>query len=1202
MKNFLLNFRLTKGKQCGMCGIKLGLMLALILSIFNPSDVFAQEKSVTINMTNISMETLFREIQRQTGHGFVFNYDQMADVPKISVAAENRPLNDLLKEVLGSRFTYKIDGNIIVVTLAPKPQTAKQQSAFSISGVIKDRKGSLLIGASVSVDGSTVGTVTDLEGEFKLNVPKDGTIVVAFVGMKTKLMKLTSDSPLTIIMDEDVQSVENVVITGYQKIDRRQLTSAVTSLKVSDVLYPGAMSIDKMLEGRIPDMVMMTNSGEVGVVPKMRIRGTSTLIGNREPLWVLDGIVMRDPVRIDPNELNDPDFVNRVGNAIAGVNPQDIERIDVLKDASATALYGVKAANGVIVITTKKGKVGRPVVTYSMDASFKTRPRYTDNQINLMNSQERIQFSKDLVANHHKYPSDASMLGYEGLITQFYNKQITEQQFLSGVNKMEAMNTDWFDILMKDAFSTQHTVSISGGSETIQAYSSVGYSVDNDVIKGSDNQRYTATLNLNANFTKKLSLSFGLNGDFSTRTYPQGDINPVDYAYNTSRAIPAFNEDGTDFFYKKNHVANLFYNYNLNNELANSHSTQASTGLSFNTNLNYTITDYLSATALFGYSTSNTELEDYWGDKTYYASTLRYSEFGMAPPTGEESESLMPYGGELKKDYTRDNSYTLRLQVDFNKYFGKDEMHNINASVGYEVSSARYSGFQNTERGYYKDRGKQFSSGIKLDDFPKYKAWMQDNVPMLTDNLSNVLSVFATASYSFKSLFTVNVNTRFDGSNQFGNRSNEKILPVWSASGVYNISNHDWFYNNIVNSLSLKASYGYQGNMLDGQSPTMIIKKLPLDPHYNEYASEVVVYPNPGLNWERTSSFNVGLDFALFQNALIVNSSFYYKHTADAFMHRNIASVNGQTEYVINSGDIYNTGYSIELSASPVVTRDFRWSLSTSFSKIFNTMNTLPGTESVELKDFLNGTVLAKGHPVSSFYSYKFIGLNPINGGPMFDDMEDVSEKLEGKSKYDVYSSVLEYSGNREPSISGGFFTSFRYNDFSLGFNFVYAIGAKTRLFKLYNNSKFEFNPTENINKEFTNRWQKPGDEQFTNVPGLIDGNSPEFIRYSSHWSLSNSDHMPIIANSAWDMYNYGNQRVVSGNYLKCNNISLSYSIPSEKLERIFISGVTVNASVNNVFIISSPELKGQTPMQGGFTEVRLSERPTFALGLTVSF
>ena len=339
---------------------------------------------------------------------------------------------------------------------------------------------------------------------------------------------------------------------------------------MEDLNIPGVSSIDQMLQGQIPDLIFMSNSGEVGVVPKLRIRGTSTLIGNREPLWVLDGIVMQDPVDVPASDLNDPDYINRIGNAIAGINPQDIERIDVLKDAAATALYGTRAANGVIVVTTKKGRIGRPIVNYNLTTTFRQRPSYNDRAINVMNSRERMQFSRELVAQHYPFPDDINMVGYEGLLNQLYNHELTDEQFEKEVERLSVINTDWFDLLTKNSVSHSHTISISGGSSEATYYASIGYTRDNDVVWDSNNERYTATMKMNTNLTSWFNASLNVNGNVSTRQYYQQELSPMDYAYKTTRALPAYDENGEYFYFQKRKWGTIspeYYRYNIIYEL-----------------------------------------------------------------------------------------------------------------------------------------------------------------------------------------------------------------------------------------------------------------------------------------------------------------------------------------------------------------------------------------------------------------------------------------------------------------------------------------------------------------------------------------------------------------------------------------------------------------------------------------------------------
>ncbi len=1161
----------------------------------------AQNQTINLVRNNVLLSHILAEIEQLTDYTFVYNSEDVAQV-YASIRAHRQSVREALASCLkGTGLAYVIEDKLVILRKEPIAEVPQTTKPITVEGIVTDNSGPLP-GVTIVIKGTGLGVTSDVKGKFRLELPDTRmTLIFSFIGMKTKEVVYKGEKVLQVTMEPNAMEIEEVVVTGYQVIDKKKLTSAVTSVKAEDIMVPGTMSIDQMLQGQVPDLIFQTNSGEVGVVPKIRIRGTSTLIGNREPLWVVDGIIVQDLVPIQPEELNDPDYVNRIGNAIAGLNPKDIDRIDVLKDASATALYGVKAANGVIVITTKKGQIGRPIVSYDFSATYRRRPRYTDRHIHLMNSQERVNFSKELIEKHHIYSTDVNLLGYEGLVDKLYKKEMGYDEFSRQVHELEKMNTDWFALLTKDVFSHQHTVSISGGNEDIRYYSSIGYAIDNDVIPGNKFERYTAALNLDASLMKNLTLSFNLNANVGNRRYNSDAVNPIDYAYTTSRAIPAFDKEGKYLYYKKLYSYQQSYNFNILNELENGYSLQDNAGIMLTTNLRYRLANWLNIQGIFSYSTSNTEQERLNGEQTWYAACLRKSDYGVLAPKGQEGGSEMPFGGELSKDYTRANSYTARLQLDVSKYFGHDDRHNIAANIGYEVSSGKYNGYSRLERGYYPDRGKQFTS-VELDDYPDYKKWLQGNLARISDNLTNMLSAYFSVSYSYRNYFTLNANTRIDGSNKFGSRSNEKLLPVWSVSGSYNISEHAHMDNRWISNLALRLSYGHQGNMLSGQSPEMIIKKLPFNSHYGELESNVSIYPNPNLRWERTSSFNSGLDFALFNNAIQVNVSYFLKHTEDAFMNKRIASVNGQKEYVINSGTINNSGWSIDATISPVSTEAFRWTLSASYSKIYNSMETLPGADQYELADFLDGNALTKGHAISTFWSYRYIGLNPNNGGPVFDDMRDRKHQLVGKSKYDTYTMVLVPSGQRDPKAQGSITNTFRYKSFRLGMTLNYSLGSKIRLFSLYSDG-LNFDPERNVNYELVNRWQHTGDECCTDIPNIINGSDPESLAYLEHWSLREQENgIQILAQNAWDMYDNSDLRVVSGNYLKCSNLSLSYDIPMEKLEKTGISRLTATLSTTNLFDISSKKLKSQTPLQSGFADTKLSERPTWSLSLSVSF
>lgn len=1105
-------------------------------------------------------------------------------------------------------------GSVGQITHPQPEQSADVKHVAVITGIVTDTHGDPLPGASVwEKKNPRAATATGVYGVFSLPAKGRSSVKleISYIGMKKAEVTWTGDR-VVVMLEDDANVLQDVVVTGYQVIDKRASTSAITSIKAEDILRPDAISIDQMLEGQVPDLMFMSNSGESGAAPKIRIRGTSSIIGNREPLWVVDGIVVQDPVPISAEDLNDPDYVNRIGNAIAGLNPQDIERLDILKDASATALYGTKAANGVIVITTKRGREGKPQIRYNNTFTWKFRPRYSDKSVDVMNSKERIQLSRELWNDHYVYNTNSSMVGYEGLMMRLFNKEITQEQFDSELAYVETVNTDWFDLLTHDSFSQQHNASVSGGGERGVYYASLGFMDNDDVIKGTTNRRYNAMVNLDINFAPWLSASFGVTGNVNEREYNQESINPVDYAYSASRAIPAYNRDGSPYYYSKLRRYSYGHNYNILNELANSYNKQKQSTVTMNANLRFRFTDWLSANAIFSYTTSSTDMHSYWGDRTWYAAELRDSEYGMpASP-----ESVMPQGGELTFNNTRNNSWTGRLQLDANRYLGENEIHNISGGIGFEASSTTYDGYNRIDRGYFPDRGMSFVSGINLDNYPNYKSWLANNVPAISNNKSNVISAYATASYNWKRMIFLNANARIDGSNNFGDRANDKILPVWSVSASFDPAQLSFIRQlTWIDRFTLKASYGFQGNMLSDQSPVMIIKKGPMDDYFGEFSSTVSRNPNPDLRWEKTTSVNLGFDLAFLNNRLELEGDVYFKRTKDAFMTKSISTVNGYSSYIVNGGNISNNGYSISITGRPIQTRDWQLSVSGSFSRVLNSIESLPAGESYNLQDFLNGNAVVKGQPVGTFYSYRYLGLSPVDGGPLFDDWYDHVDELIGLSKYDTYTRVLAATGSREPYMSGSFSTRLRWKRLYVTASFIYSLGAKTRLFGMYSSSgksasgasianASEIRPELNLSRDYLDRWQKPGDELHTNIPAIIANGHPSYFKYLNHWSTagSGSDYINVIANSYWDMYDYSDLRVVSADYLKLASVNVSYELPQRLISSWGLSRLEVHASGNNLHTWCAKELKGQTPTQGGFTAIQLSDRPSFSFGLNIAF
>ena len=627
--------------------------------------------------------------------------------------------------------------------------------------------------------------------------------------------------------------------------------------------------------------------------------------------------------------------------------------------------------------------------------------------------------------------------------------------------------------------------------------------------------------------------------------------------------------------------------------------------MTFTSNLRFTFTDWLTANAILSVTNQNTERENWWGERTWHIAALREAEYGQA--IDDPSYSLCPVGGELSHTSYTKRSYTARLQLDANKYFGEDDRHNIYATFGVEANSSKYRSYATTSRGYFRDRGETFVSDIDPTIYTSYAAWMAHNVPSISDDLSNTLSTYLSVTYAYRQLWRINLNGRVDGSNKFGDRSNDRFLPIWSVSGSYDVGH--WIKARWIDYITAKASYGFQGNMLDSESPVMTIRKGTMSTYYNTNVSTIVSHPNPDLKWEKTNSINLGLDMSFFDHRLEMELSGYWKKTTDAFMNKTVSTVNGVSSYVINGGDVTNKGYSVDITATPLRSRDFRWSVSTSFSKVINSLDSRPAAQTYELDNFLNGSALVKGKAVNTFYSYRFLGLSPVDGGPLIDDYYNNQEALRGLSKYDTYTTVLTASGKRDADIQGSLTNTFRYRQWHASVMLGYSLGAKTRLFAMYgDNASGGYGSSiyseYNYSRDYMKRWQKPGDEKWTNYPAILSSSNSAYYKYSRVWtSMSSvSDEIQNLGSDYYNMYDYSDVRVVSADYLKLQSVSLTYELPAQLLDKLYLSRLALTLSAYNLFTICDSALKGQTPTQGGFSTIQLSDRPSFSFGLNIQF
>ena len=533
--------------QISLLKMKVTVLLLLVCVLQSMAGAYSQTAKYDISMTGGKLENVFKLIEQKGEYTFLYSIEDVDQISSVNVNVKQADLKEVLDICLANtKLMYEINGRLVIIRVKDEKPEDKM---VVIKGVVKDKSGEPLPGVTIIEKGTTVGVATGIDGKFTFNTTKHDNIVLvfSFVGMKTKEVKWVGQKELDIILEEDALEMEEVVVTGYQSINRRDMVGSYSTVKASDIMMPAYSSIDQMLQGQVAGMMVINTSSRIGASPKIKIRGTSTILGNQDPLWVVDGIIQEDPIQINATTYMTEDLSNIIGSQISWLNPQDIETITVLKDASATAVYGSKASNGVIVVTTKKGKSDRLTINYTGNLSINTRPNY--GMFNLMNSKERIQFSEDAFANKAIYLNEPvkQYHTYEGIMKMYIAGELSQDEFFDRKEQLETVNTDWFKLLTRSAVSHNHNLSISGGTEKVTYNVSAGYSSSLGQEIGNSQERLTGRVAVNAQLRKNIRTNVTINAVTSkTKGFGQ-NVNPMSYATTTSRALPAYDENGDVF-------------------------------------------------------------------------------------------------------------------------------------------------------------------------------------------------------------------------------------------------------------------------------------------------------------------------------------------------------------------------------------------------------------------------------------------------------------------------------------------------------------------------------------------------------------------------------------------------------------------------------------------------------------------------------
>ncbi|MGN6418183.1 MAG: SusC/RagA family TonB-linked outer membrane protein [Pseudobacter sp.] len=1196
MRNFVLLPVPKRARELIMYSALLLLLASSSLSVYAQAKR-PLDKKINYKVSNVSLAEALRKLKELSGVHISFQQDEVSKQPNISVELSDKSGRQVLDKILAGTSLVYVEGttgDILLVTRQTKKESVRAGKLYNVNGQVVDNQGAPLSNVSIMVLPEKRGLTTDSKGVFNLTAKENDILRFSYLGMKTEQVVVKKDDFIKIALDTAPTVMTEYVVTGYQKIDKRMLTGAVTVLKAEDFMQPGVASVAQMLQGKVPGMTTVFNSGSPSAAPKIRIRGTSTILGNAAPLWVVDDIIREDKVNLNPLQLNAAlaDASNSnfaiVGNAIAGVNPNDIESVTVLKDAAATSVYGVRAANGVIVVRTKRGKAGPTSFGYSSSVGFTGRPNY--DQLYLMNSQERVNFSREMINDGIYYATPPIDISYEGLVVKLNNREITQEEFAAKVKELEYMNTDWLKMLTRNALNHTHSISISGGTGKTTYYFSGGYNSNKGAMKGDDLELYSARANLDIDATRKLRISIGLDASYRKASGFYG-LNPLDYALRTSRAI------SPDQFYQKGTASvsygGVTYNnpihYNFRNELAQSGNSNSGTDANLVASLNYRVMKGLTFTANYGMSAASSTTFAFQSDRTHAVAIHRGFDFGAFDKSTQMFQnSRFPNGGVAYPQNVNSLNFTARhqLRYDLNLFENRDQ---FSIDLGNEIRSLKSDGISSVEIGYYPDRGNTyFSDAYTAAPAPRHSI-------VSTNTLENYLSWMGMVSYRLLGKYTVYGTVRTDGSNRFGQYSNSRFLPNWVISGRWDVHSENWFRDRKwLTQLSIRASYGSAGNVVRDVGPNLIAKypSNPFDTRSGESLLELKSLPYPELRWEKTKSYNLGVDASFFEGRVNLSFNAYRKVTSDLLTSKNIGQEYGMAQMYMNYGEMNNSGWDGTITVTPVRKKNFEWSQTFNFSYVKNEVG---NSQSLfTLFDYLNGTVILPGTPLESFYSFNFTGLSPQNGLPLY----DFRYKKEAYNPDDP-GSFLVYSGPRDPTLEFGSTTSIRYKRFSFGANFVVKTGNKRRLNKLFSTGNAAVsvpNEEANLSREYLDRWRKPGDEKYTNIPAFtnIPAGSPFF-----------DVDMPVLSTfgkNPYMIYDYSTARLVSGNYLRCTSMSLGYTFADKKLLKWGVRNMTLSGFIANPFIITSKEFRGQDPEASNLGSTALPITRSYTLSLGIGF
>ncbi len=1032
---------------------------------------------------------------------------------------------------------------------------------IAVAGKVSGSDGTPLVGVTVSVKGTTISTSTNENGLFSLNADHNATLVVSYIGYTSQEIPLNGRKAINITLNQDDQAIDEVMVVAYGTAKKSSFTgSAATVNYEKEAKDIPVTSFEQALTGRIPGVQINTTSGQAGSTSSIRVRGIGSMNASNEPLYVVDGVpVVSGNVGQMSGALS-----GSSNNIMATINPKDIESISILKDAAAASLYGSRAANGVVIITTKSGKAGKPKIDFR--TSYAVTPNWATDNYKPGNPQEQIQYFYQIFhdyrtsngytqeqANQYALNRMNTRFGIHGYEfssegTGLYDKIIIKGK-TDGVENRDGQYFDWNDALFRTGKYQTNDLAVSGASDKTKYYSSLSYTTDKGRAYTNEFERIGGRLNFSQKLSEKVEFATNFNLNHNNKE-----------GYNDTR------NTGTNYMYLANNLLFPFYwptDYKTGKEYTTRYNSLGYNPLYYDKqwennsktlrivaapSLTVKFLPELTGKTIFSYD--NAEVKDH-----LYYSPLHYHTTYGATANG----TVFEYSTNYKKLIS---SSTLN----YNKTFATE--HTLDLLVGFEA--------EKNETNY------QFASGSNLPSSSLHTvatAGIKDADAYMWGN--NMMSVFSRAEYNFKNTYFLSGSLRRDGNSRLG--PDTRWGNFWSLSAAWNLKNES-FISDIeeINLLKLKASYGTNGTL-----PTSNFGWRSLASYGYNYMDQpggiLTTIADKDLKWEKSHTFNVGAEFGLFNNRLYGTVEYFNRDSKDLLQDVNISLVTGFNSTLLNVGEINNKGLEISIGGDLIKKDDFRWSANVNTSFLKSKVSKLYGGKDITWWDPTGGDsrvqfMYKEGEDVYSYYMAEWAGVDPSNGKPMWYTNDGTEGEFlhNGRGATNKVSDAKQVIvGSPIPKAYGGFNTDIEYKGFSLGLNFTYKIGGKL------------FDAGSRDVAEDGYYWER----------------IRSYYAIQNVWTPDNTDALyPFVSgNDPEDGITRSTRHLYDASFLRLKNVNVSYRLPSAVVSKIGFSNARI--FFNGTNLLTASKFKWADPEVNQFG-TRGWETPfgkTYTFGLEVS-